>query len=333
MRLLVTGGLGFIGSNFVRLVLAERESFSICNLDRVTYAGNPANLADVAGHARYRFVRGDICDREKVRATVEDFAPDAIINFAAESHVDRSIMNPDDFVQTNFAGVSVLLSLARERGCLFFQVSTDEVYGSVREGSSKETDPARPRNPYAACKAGADLLALSCFTTYGQPVVISRASNTFGPYQYPEKFLSLSITNLLEGQPIPLYGDGKNVREWLFVEDHCRGLLAILEKGEHGEIYNVGGGREMPNLELAGRLVHLMGKTKEEIHFVKDRPGHDFRYSLDTAKLRALGWKPIHGFDVALERTVQWYREREDWWRPIRSGQWKDYYRQAYLER
>ncbi|HXG15309.1 MAG TPA: dTDP-glucose 4,6-dehydratase [Calidithermus sp.] len=332
MRLLVTGGAGFIGSNFVRWILRTHPEDTVVNLDKLTYAGNLANLADVADSPRYRFVHGDICDARVVREAAEGV--DAVVNFAAESHVDRSLMDPDAFLRTDVFGVFTLLEAVRAlRIPRLLQVSTDEVYGSLATGSAREDSPLNPSNPYAAAKAGGDLLALAYFKTHRVPVVITRASNTFGPYQYPEKIIPLFITNALDNEPLPLYGDGRNVRDWLYVEDHCAALDLVLRRGGEGEVYNVGGGHELDNLALTRQILRLTGRPESLIRPVADRPGHDRRYALDSSKVRALGWAPRHRFDDALAATVAWYREHEAWWRPIKSGAFRAYYRQQYEHR
>jgi dTDP-glucose 4,6-dehydratase len=320
MRWLVTGGLGFIGSHFVRLVLRERAHAEIVNLDAMTYAGNPANVADVDSSRRYRFVRGNICDAGAVRAAVGE-GVDAIVNFAAETHVDRSIADPQRFLQTDALGTLVLLEAVRELKIpRYVQVSTDEVYGDVASGESRETDPLRPRSPYAASKAAADLLTLAYRSTYGMPVLITRGSNTYGPNQYPEKIISLFITNLVDDRAVPLYGDGLQIRDWLYVEDHARAVLQVLEHGEPGNVYNVGGGASRTNLELTRTLVEACGRSMStHVVHVEDRPGHDRRYALDASKLRALGWQPRVDFHDGIARTIAWYRENESWWRPLKG--------------
>jgi dTDP-glucose 4,6-dehydratase len=332
---LVTGGLGFIGSHFIRIALKTRPRVSILNFDAMTYAGNPANVADVARDSRYAFVRGNICDANSVERALCETAIDAVVNFAAESHVDRSILDPEEFLRTDVLGTHVLLEAVRRHQVRrFLQVSTDEVYGHVPSGSSKEADPLAPRSPYAASKAGGDLQVLAHATTYGTPVVISRGSNTYGPNQYPEKLIPLFTTNLLDGEPVPLYGDGQQIRDWIHVEDHARGILHVLENGEDRHVYNIGGGNPRTNLEITERLIELCGRTFEtHVRHVVDRPGHDRRYSLDCTKLRTLGWEPQNQFEQGLEGTVTWYREHPDWWRPIKSGGFAEYYRRQYAER
>jgi dTDP-glucose 4,6-dehydratase len=334
MRWLVTGGLGFIGSHFIRLVLQERADVSIVNLDAMTYAGNPANLRDVEDDPRYRFRKGDICDAAAVTAAI---APgvDAIVNFAAETHVDRSILDPKDFLRTDILGTYVLLEAQREHGIArYLQVSTDEVYGDVAVGESTESDALRPRSPYAASKAGADLQVLAYHVTYGAPVLITRGSNTYGPRQYPEKIVPLFVTNLIDDQPVPVYGDGEQIRDWLHVEDHARAILRVLERGETGNIYNVAGANPRTNLQLTRLLVEGCGRSMEtHVEHVTDRLGHDRRYALDAAKLRALGWSPRTPFDEGLRSTIAWYRANESWWRPLKTGEYLEYYKRQYARR
>jgi len=327
MRILVTGGCGFIGSAFVHMALDRGAE--VVNLDKLTYAGNPANVADVADHPAYTFVHADIADAAAVAGAVAGC--DAVVNFAAESHVDRSILEPDGFIRTDVLGTATLLQAAREVGVgRFVQVSTDEVYGSIEAGAFRETDPLRPSSPYSASKAGGDLQVLAWHHTFGLDVVITRGSNTFGPRQYPEKLIPLFVTNALDGLELPVYGDGMQVRDWIYVDDHCSGIWAAMERGSAGEAYNVGGGNERPNIEITRRVLALTGRDESLVRHVVDRPGHDRRYALDTAKLRALGWAPAHDFDEALARTVAWYRERRDWWEPIRSGEYRAYYEAQY---
>lgn len=331
---LVTGGCGFIGSNFVRYLLQREESIRILNLDKLTYAGNPQNLSDVEDDPRYTFIKGDICDRNLIDSIFEKHHPTILINFAAESHVDRSIGNPDDFIQTDIFGAFTLLEAARKYGLeRFIQISTDEVYGSIASGSFRETDTLTPRNPYSASKAGADRLAYSYYATYEVPVIITRASNNYGPYQYPEKLIPLFVTNALNDQPLPLYGDGKNIRDWLYVNDHCAAIQYIIQHGELGEVYNIGGGNECMNIEITHMILHHLGKPETLIQPVKDRLGHDRRYALNCEKLQALGWTPEHPFEQALTETIDWYVEQRHWWEPIKSGEYRDYYEQQYANR
>ena len=332
MKLLVTGGSGFIGSNFIRHVLATHADDRIVNLDKLTYAGNPANLADLERDPRYTFVHGDIGDAKLVRDAIRGV--DAVVNFAAESHVDRSLMEPDAFLKTDVFGVFTLLEAVKElRIARFLHISTDEVYGSVERGSSRESDPVRPSNPYSASKAGGDLLALAYWHTHRVPVVITRSSNNFGPYQYPEKVIPLFVTNALDDRPLPLYGDGRNVRDWLYVLDNCAGIDLVLRKGGEGQVYNIGGGHEVENVVLTRQILQLTGKPDTLIQPVKDRPGHDRRYSVDSTKVRQLGWTPRHPFADALRTTVTWYREHEAWWRPLKSGEFRAYYEKQYGHR
>lgn len=317
-RVLVTGGAGFIGSNFVRLLLKNTD-VEVINLDLLTYAGNPNNLKDMENDKRYSFVKADIADKKAVQKALSGV--DTVFNFAAESHVDNSIKDASAFVHTNVMGTKNMVECAMNCGVeRFVHVSTDEVYGSIEKGSSRETDRLEPRNPYSACKAAGDLLALSYFTTFGFDVVVTRSSNNYGPYQYPEKVIPLFITNLLEGKKVPLYGDGKNVRDWLHVQDNCEAILTIAQKGKKGEIYNIGGGNEVSNIELTKKILKLMGKGEEMIQPVQDRPGHDRRYSLDSSKVKGLGWKPRRNFDEGLKETVDWYIKNEWWWKPLKGG-------------
>lgn len=331
----VTGGLGFIGSNFIRTVLRERPQISIVNYDAMTYAGNPANLADVANDARYRFVRGDICDAAAVADALELGPVDAIVNFAAETHVDRSILDPEAFLRTDILGTHVLLEAVRRRKIeRFLQVSTDEVYGHVASGASTESDTIAPRSPYAASKAGGDLQVLAYYTTYGTPVLVTRGSNTYGNHQFPEKLIPLFVTNLIDDKPVPVYGDGLQIRDWLHAEDHARGILCVLERGAIGNAYNIGGGNSRTNMEITKRLLDLCGRSYEtHVTYVADRAGHDRRYALDASKTKALGWKPTIDFETGLAETVTWYRAHEDWWRPLRNGEFEAYYRRQYAER
>lgn len=328
---LITGGAGFIGSNFVHYVLEKYPSVQVLNLDKLTYAGNLDNLRDIEGDPRYQFIRGDICDKALVADVFKKFKPDVVFNFAAESHVDRSIGDPDSFIKTDIYGVYILLEASRNFGVhRFIQISTDEVYGSVEEGSSSEDDPLMPRNPYSASKAGADRLAYSYFATYNIPVIITRASNNYGPYQYPEKLIPLFTTNALDDKRLPLYGDGKNVRDWLYVRDHCEALDLILQKGKIGEVYNIGGGNERTNLEISHIILDYLNKPGDLLVFVKDRLGHDRRYSLNCDKIRALGWSPSHKFDDGIRETINWYRDNRWWWEKLKSGEYLDYYKSHY---
>jgi dTDP-glucose 4,6-dehydratase len=336
MKIVVTGGAGFIGSAFVRMMLSARAGDELVNLDKLTYAGNLENLESVAGNPRYRFVRGDICDAVLVNWLLDEFPADAIVHFAAESHVDRSIFSPQPVFETNLRGTFTLLEAARaHRTPRFLHVSTDEVYGSIAEPyEADEKYPLRPSSPYSASKAGSDLLALSYFNTYGLPVVVTRASNNYGPYQFPEKLIPLMISNALESRPLPVYGDGMQVRDWLYVEDHCRALAAVLDKGREGEIYNIGGNRSLPNLEVVHKLLRATGKSEKLIQYVEDRPGHDRRYALSSEKLmRETGWRPETSFEEGLARTVAWYSDNRGWVERVRSGQYQDYYERNYTQR
>jgi dTDP-glucose 4,6-dehydratase len=329
---LVTGGAGFIGSNFVRYALSRHPDWSVTTLDKLTYAGRRENLHDVMDDPRHRFVHGDILDDSVSGPLVE--RADVVVHFAAETHVDRSIRAAAEFIRTDVEGTFVLLEAARRAPRLrrFVQISTDEVYGSVPTGASRETDELRPRNPYAASKAGADRLAYSYWATHNVPVIVTRASNNYGPYQFPEKVIPLFVTNALDDIPVPLYGDGMNVRDWLHVDDHCYALDLLVEKAENGEVYNIGGGNEITNRDLTHRLLALAGKSSALIKPVVDRPGHDRRYSLDSTKLRALGWTPQTPFDAGLDKTVEWYRRNEWWWRPIKDADasFRSYYEAQY---
>jgi len=319
MRLLVTGGAGFIGSNFIRYILKKYPHYKIVNLDKLTYAGNLDNLKDIENSSNYTFVKGDICDR----GIVDELAGDveAIVNFAAESHVDRSIIDASDFIQTNIDGTYNLLEAAKKYNVpRLIQISTDEVYGSIDKGSFTETSLLSPSSPYAASKAAADMLVHSYWVTFNLPVIVARSSNNFGPYQYPEKIIPLFITNALENKPVPLYGDGMNVRDWLYVIDNCQAIDLILHRGKEGEVYNIGGGNELSNIDLTRMVLKIMGKQESLIQYVKDRPGHDKRYSLDCSKIEGeLGWTPGFNFERALEDTVKWYADNQWWWRKLRD--------------
>lgn len=335
MKLLVTGGAGFIGSAFVRQMIGSGAA-AVVVLDKLTYAGNLENLASVAGCQGYRFVRGDICDTALLDSLMAELAPDAIVHFAAESHVDRSIFAPQPVFETNLRGTFTLLEAARaHRVPRFLHISTDEVYGSLPEPlEADENFPLRPSSPYSAAKAGSDLLALSYFTTYRVPVIVTRASNNYGPYQFPEKLIPLMISNALEGRPLPVYGDGLQVRDWLYVEDHCRALAAVLEKGREGEIYNIGGNCSLPNLEVVRRILNAAGRPEELIQHVVDRPGHDRRYALSSEKImRETGWRPRVEFEDGLARTVAWYRENAGWVERVKSGEYRTYYERNYGNR
>ena len=332
MRILVTGGAGFIGSAFVRLLIAE-TGWRVTNFDKLTYAGNLENLASVESHPNYSFVQGDICDARAVDAAMAEAKPDAVVHFAAESHVDRSILSPEPVVRTNFHGTFTLLEAARRaKTPRFVHVSTDEVYGSLEPpAEADEAYPLNPSSPYSASKAGSDLLALSYFVTYKSPVLVTRASNNYGSHQFPEKLIPLMIANAFEDRPLPMYGDGMQVRDWLYVEDHCRGIRAVLEKGREGQIYNIGGNRSLPNLEVIRRILAVTGKPESLILPVADRPGHDRRYALSSRKLMTeTGWRPRVDFESGLERTIAWYRANPGWVERVRSGAYRDYYEQNY---
>jgi len=335
-RLLVTGGCGFIGSNFIRWLLEDDPAAEIVNLDKLTYAGNPENLASVSGSGRYEFRQGDIGDRAVVDGLLEEFTIDGIVNFAAESHVDRSILDSTPFIETNIAGTQVLIDAARAAGVgRFLQVSTDEVYGSLGPtGAFTEQTPLAPNSPYAASKTAADLLVRAAVHTHGFPGLITRCSNNYGPYQFPEKLIPLFISNALDHQPLPVYGDGENVRDWIHVDDHCRGIAAVLRRGEPGEVYNFGGRAEMSNIGLTRRLLELLDRPESLIRFVPDRPGHDQRYAIDCSKAESeLGWRPQVQFDEGLAATVQWYLENAGWVERVRSGAYREYYQQQYGDR
>ena len=335
VKVLVTGGAGFIGSNFVRHALCAHPDWHVTTLDKLTYCGRLENLHDVLDSPRHAFVLGDIADAAVSAPLVK--AADIVVHFAAETHVDRSLQSAGEFIHTDVFGTFVLLEAARQASGLrrFIQISTDEVYGSVPTGASKETDELRPRNPYSASKAGADRLAYSYWATYQVPVIVTRASNNYGPYQFPEKAIPLFITNALEDQDLPLYGDGLNVRDWLHVEDHCRAVDLVIERGIEGEVYNIGGGNEVPNVDLTRRILELVGKPDTLIRPVADRLGHDRRYALDTTKLRTLGWAPRHAFSDGLAATVEWYRANSWWWGPIKHQDpaFQAYYQAQYTAR
>lgn len=333
MRILVTGGAGFIGSHLIRRLIT-RGGHEVVNLDALTYSGNLANLRDLEADRRYRFVHGDIADQPLVERVLREHRIDAVVNAAAETHVDRSIVDPGTFARTDVVGTGVLLEESRRAGIArFLQVSTDEVYGSVETGSSTEEAPLVPRSPYSASKAGGELLVLSYWTTFGFSVMVTRGSNTYGPNQYPEKFIPLFVTNAIDDQPLPLYGDGRQRRDWLAVEDHCAAIEHVLLRGEPGQTYNIGGGNERDNITVAERLLACLGKPTRLIQFVQDRPGHDRRYAVDCTKLRRLGWQPSVSFEDGLKATVEWYRTHESWWRPIKSGEFRRYYEEQYGKR
>jgi dTDP-glucose 4,6-dehydratase len=334
-NLLITGGAGFIGSNFVHYMLERYDGYRIVVYDKLTYAGRLENLERVRANPRFAFVQGDICDLDTVRGTVREHNIDTIVNFAAETHVDRSIMTPDAVVTTNVNGTWALLEVARELKLeRFHQISTDEVYGAIpAPGRSREGDPLEPRSPYSASKAGAEHLVYAYFVTYGLPVTTTRGSNNIGPFHYPEKAVPLFTTNAIDDIPLPIYGDGQQMRDYQYVLDHCEGIDLVLHKGALGEVYNVGTEVETPNIEMARKILDLLGKPHSLITHVVDRAGHDRRYALDCDKLRALGWRSRHSFDQALEATVRWFVDNEAWWRPIKSGAYREYYRKQYEER
>ena len=336
MRILVAGGAGFIGSNFIRYILGAHADWSVVNVDKLTYAGNLANLADVAGDPRYRFHRADICDAAGVARIFAEEAPGAVVNFAAETHVDRSIDDPALFLRTNILGTQVLLDAARKaKVARFLQISTDEVYGSLgATGHFSEESPLKPNSPYAASKTSADLLVRAYGKTFGLPVLVTRCSNNYGPYQFPEKLIPFFVTLLREGKPVPVYGDGMNVRDWIHVEDHSRAVDAVLRRGRPGETYNVGGGNERTNIEITKLLIAAMGKDERSMKFVPDRPGHDRRYAIDDAKIRAeLGVVPQVPFEEGLRATVRWYIDNEPWWRAVRSGEYQSFYDRWYVSK
>lgn len=329
MKVLVTGGAGFIGSNFIRLLLAQKKNYEVTNLDKLTYAGNLDNLKDLNNNKHYTFVKGDICDAALVDKLVKKC--DVVINFAAETHVDRSILNANRFIKTDIEGTYTLLEAAKRcKIKKYIQISTDEVYGSIENGSFSEESTLNPSNPYSATKAGADLLAHSYFKTFKVPVCIIRSSNNFGPYQHPEKFIPLFITNSLENKKLPLYGDGLNKRDWLYVLDNCEGICYILNNGIEGEVYNIGASNERTNIYVAKMILKELNKPESLMESIKDRPGHDRRYSLNISKIKRLGWKPRYKFDDALKSTIRWYVKNKDWWQKIKSSAYKKYYKKQY---
>lgn len=336
-KILVTGGAGFIGSNFVRYLLEKYEDCHTVVYDKLTYCGNLDNLQDVAERfaGRYAFIQGDIADAAAVAAAMQAHNVDVIVNFAAETHVDRSLMEPDAFLKTDVYGTYVLLEAARQHGIeRYHQVSTDEVYGEIPPGHrSLETDPARPRSPYSASKTGGDLLCLAYHNSFGLPVTITRGANNIGPYQYPEKVVPLFVTNAVDDQPLPLYGDGRQMRDYQYVIDHCEAIDLVMRRGQPGEVYNVGTGHETENIVMAHAILDLLGKPYSLIRPVADRPGHDRRYALNVDKIRALGWQSSHSFQQAIEKTVRWYVDNEWWWRKLKSGAYLEYYRQWYGQR
>jgi dTDP-glucose 4,6-dehydratase len=331
-KILVTGGAGFIGSNFARMLMKRKARRKVVILDKLTYAGNLDNLADLSGMDGFEFVKGDICNGRLLDQILP--GTDIIYNFAAETHVDRSILEAGSFVRTDVVGTYTLLQMAlKHKARRFVQISTDEVYGSIEKGKFRESDPMKPNSPYSASKAGADMLVRSFHRTYGLPAIITRSSNNFGPFQHPEKFIPLFTTNAIEGKPMPLYGDGKNVRDWIYVEDNCRAIELVGRKGKVGDVYNIGAGDEKRNIFIAKKIVSLSGADKDLLTLVSDRPGHDRRYAVDTRKIKALGWKKKVPFNEGMQRTVDWYRDNEDWWRKIKEGSFKKYYRKMYKDR
>jgi dTDP-glucose 4,6-dehydratase len=334
-NLFIAGGAGFIGSNFVHYILEKYPDYRVVVYDKLTYAGNLDNLKGLEGDPRYAFVHGDICEAPKVEETMRQYEIDAIVNFAAETHVDRSLMTPGSFIQTDVFGTYVLLEAAKKLGVeRYHQVSTDEVYGEVLEGSSLETDRLAARSPYSASKAGGDLMVHAYFVSFGVPVTVTRGANNIGPYQYPEKVVPLFITNAIDSVPLPLYGDGRQMRDYQYVLDHCQGIDVVLHKGRPGEVYNVGSGVETYNVDMARQILRLLGKPEGLIQHVTDRPGHDRRYSLNCDKLRCLGWSSEHTFEQAVEKTVEWYVDNEWWWRKIKSGEYyREYYERNYGKR
>lgn len=330
--ILITGGCGFIGSNYARFVNKNHPDYNIMVIDKLTYAGNPENISDLKGNPNFTFIKGDICDEKLIVECVKKV--DYIVNFAAETHVDRSITEPDAFIKTDIFGTHNILEAVRNSPNVkrYLQISTDEVYGSILEGSFREGDPLNPSSPYSASKAGADLMCLAYWTTYKTPILITRSSNNYGPYQYPEKVIPLFVTNLIENQQVPLYGDGLNVRDWLYVEDNCAGIDKVLHQGTLGEIYNIGAGEEITNLELTHLLLDTLNKPESLIRPVEDRKGHDRRYSVDCSKLRSLGWSPRANFKESIKKTVEWYQENRAWWEPLKSGEFKEYYKKHYKQ-
>lgn len=334
-NLLVTGGAGFIGSNFVHYMLDRYDDINLVVYDKLTYAGNLDNLAPVSDNPHYSFYRGDICDPAAVEEVMQQHNIDTIVNFAAETHVDRSLLEPGGFIQTDVYGTYVLLEAAKRHGIeRYHQISTDEVYGEVMEGRSVETDQLHPRSPYSAAKAGGDLMCAAYYTSFNVPVTITRGSNNIGPYQYPEKVVPLFITNALENRPLPLYGDGLQMRDYQFVLDHCEGIDVVLRRGQPGEVYNLGTGVETTNIEMAHLILRLLNKPESLIQPVTDRPGHDRRYALDCSKVQGLGWRSGHSFEQAIEATVKWYQDNENWWRKVKSGEhYQQYYQRQYAGR
>lgn len=337
-NVLVTGGAGFIGSNFIKYVLKHYD-WNVINFDKLTYAGNLENLSDIEKNKKYKFVKGDICVEEMVNNTIKDNDIDTIVNFAAESHVDRSILGAKEFIQTNVAGTQILLDAFKKYGLAkYLQVSTDEVYGSLPEDKKElkftEDTPIKTSSPYSASKASADLLCNSYFHTHKLPILITRCSNNYGPYQFPEKLIPLMIAKAMNSENLPVYGDGKNIRDWLYVEDHCSAICTVLEKGRFGEVYNIGGNNEWYNIDIVKIILKILGKSESLITYVKDRPGHDRRYAIDSSKIQnELGWKPEHDFENGILKTVEWYNANETWWRKVMSGEYMKYYEQNYAHK
>ncbi len=330
-KVLVTGGAGFIGSNFIRYILKKYKTYQIINLDKLTYCGNLDNLKDIEKNLRYKFIKGDICDEKLVDRIFKKEKLDFVLNFAAATHVDRSITEPEVFTKTNILGTHILLEAAKKYKIKkFLQISSDECYGSIKKGKFTEKSPLSPNSPYAASKTGADLLVQAYYKTFNLPVLITRSSNNFGFNQYPEKLIPLFITNLLENKKIPLYGAGKNVRDWIYVLDNCAGIDLVLHKGKIGEIYNIGGGNELTNLEITKIILKQLKKDKSFVKYVKDRPGHDFRYALNSQKIKKLGWKPKYKFSQAMEQTIKWYKNNPDWWKKLKNQKFKQYYKKQY---
>jgi dTDP-glucose 4,6-dehydratase len=335
-NILVTGGAGFIGSNFVRYMLQKHPTYRIINFDLLTYAGNLGNLEEIEPGSQYAFVKADICDKGRVEESFREYSIDAVVHFAAESHVDRSILGPAVFVQTNVLGTSVLLEASKQYGVeRFVHVSTDEVYGSLgASGKFSETTPLHPNSPYSATKASSDLLALAYYHTFQTPISVTRCSNNYGPYQFPEKLIPLMIANALNDKPLPVYGDGLNVRDWLYVHDHCTALDAVLHKGKNGEVYNIGGNNEKTNIEIVKLILHGLKKSESLIKFVQDRLGHDRRYAIDASKMKnELGWAPVHTFENGIQETIRWYLANKEWWQRILSGEYQSYYEKQYAQR
>jgi dTDP-glucose 4,6-dehydratase len=334
-NILVTGGAGFIGSNFIKFAL-DNYDYNVVNFDKLTYAGNLENLTDVEFDERYKFVKGDICDKKEVEKAVKENEIDTIINFAAESHVDRSILGAKDFINTNVMGTHVLLEILKENKLeKYLQISTDEVYGSLPEDRKEikftEKTPITTNSPYSASKASADLVCNAFYHTFNLPILITRCSNNYGPYQFPEKLIPLMIAKALEGEKLPVYGDGKNIRDWIYVEDHCSAIMEVLHKGDNGEVYNIGGNNEWYNIDIVKLILKKLNKSEDRIQYVKDRPGHDRRYAIDSSKImNALGWKPKYNFEEGIERTIKWYIQNEDWWKKVMSGEYKNYYEENY---